>query len=79
VKQHDIPLCQDGCEVSLATAAYLGNDVNHLEAMRLVGFPVAPADAHPSALKIAKLVTIAVGGAGVIREFMNIACWEKIE
>ncbi len=52
-----------------ARVAYLGNDVNDLEAMRSVGFPVAPADAHPLVLEVADFVTSAIGGAGVVREF----------
>ena len=47
---------------------YIGNDLNDLEVMRIVGFPVAPADAYPKIKKIAKLITEARGGAGVIKE-----------
>ena len=52
--------------------AYVGNDTNDLEAMRLVGWPIAPADAHPAILAIARLVTRAGGGAGVMRELADI-------
>lgn len=51
---------------------YVGNDVNDLEAMLLVGFPVAPADAHPRILAIAKYITKAKGGEGVIRELSEL-------
>lgn len=54
--------------IDLQKVLYVGNDVNDLEAMRLVGFSVAPADAHPDVLKIAKHVTKASGGDGVIKE-----------
>ena len=47
---------------------YLGNDLNDLEVMRVVGFPVAPADAHPAVVALAKHVTRAKGGEGVIKE-----------
>lgn len=47
---------------------YVGNDLNDLEAMNMVGYPVAPFDAHPSILGIAVMVTKAKGGAGVIKE-----------
>jgi len=50
---------------------YIGNDLNDLEVMRIVGFPVAPADAHPKIKKIAKLITEAIGGEGVIKEVWN--------
>lgn len=47
---------------------YIGNDLNDLEVMKIVGFPVAPADAHPKIKKIAKLVTETRGGEGVVKE-----------
>lgn len=51
-----------------AETAYIGNDVNDLECMEAVGFPVAPADARPEALAIAAYVTEAEGGRGALRE-----------
>lgn len=51
---------------------YVGNDVNDLDAMRLVGWPVAPADAHPVILAIARYVTVATGGNGVVRELADL-------
>ena len=47
---------------------YVGNDRNDLEVMNLVGYPVAPADAHQCILDIAVMVTKAKGGEGVIKE-----------
>lgn len=54
--------------VSRAEAAYIGNDVNDLDCMRAVGFPIAPADARPEALEVARYVTKAKGGRGALRE-----------
>ncbi|MBU2547610.1 MAG: acylneuraminate cytidylyltransferase [Proteobacteria bacterium] len=51
-----------------ARVVFVGNDVNDLEAMRLVGLPAAPADAHPEVLAAARLVTRCRGGDGVIKE-----------
>ena len=62
-----LAFCQNN-RIELKKVLYVGNDVNDLDAMNLVGFPVAPADAHPEVLKIAKLVTHASGGEGVIKE-----------
>ena len=56
---------------SLAHTVYVGNDINDLGAMQLVGFPVAPADAHASIRAIACHVTRAPGGGGVIRELID--------
>lgn len=57
--------------VDLARTVFIGNDINDLGVMRIVGFPVAPSDAYPTILAIAKHVTHAGGGAGVIREFCD--------
>jgi YrbI family 3-deoxy-D-manno-octulosonate 8-phosphate phosphatase len=51
---------------------YVGNDTNDAEAMMLVGHPAAPADAHPRILEIAKTVTQARGGYGVVRELADL-------
>ena len=58
-------------DIDLARTAFIGNDVNDLSVMLLVGFPVAPSDASSPILEIAKHVTRAPGGAGVIREFCD--------
>jgi YrbI family 3-deoxy-D-manno-octulosonate 8-phosphate phosphatase len=51
-----------------ARVLYVGNDVNDLEAMRAVGYPVSPADGHPAVRAIARVITRAAGGQGVVRE-----------
>jgi YrbI family 3-deoxy-D-manno-octulosonate 8-phosphate phosphatase len=54
--------------VDPARVLFLGNDVNDLPALRLVGWPAAPADAAPEVLALARYVTRARGGEGVVRE-----------
>ena len=56
----------------LSKVIFVGNDLNDLEAMKVVGYPVAPANAHPDILSIARLVTKAKGGSGVVRELADI-------
>ena len=51
-----------------ARCAYVGNDVNDLGAMALVGWPVAVADAHPAVKEAARLVLHRSGGRGAVRE-----------
>jgi YrbI family 3-deoxy-D-manno-octulosonate 8-phosphate phosphatase len=51
-----------------ARCAYVGNDVNDLSAMALVGWPVAVADAHPAVQRAARLVLRKRGGHGAVRE-----------
>ena len=51
---------------------YCGNDINDLEVMRFVGLPVSPADGHWRVKEVAKYVTRAKGGEGVIRELYDL-------
>ncbi|KJQ54016.1 acylneuraminate cytidylyltransferase [Microbacterium sp. SA39] len=57
--------------VGLADIAYLGNDVNDLAAMRLVGWPIAVANAHPLVLEEARVVLRRRGGEGAVRELVE--------
>jgi YrbI family 3-deoxy-D-manno-octulosonate 8-phosphate phosphatase len=60
----------DKLSVNLKETLYIGNDINDLEAMMTVGFPVCPNDAYPEIKKIAKLVIPVSGGYGVIRKLL---------
>ncbi len=48
--------------------AYVGNDVNDLGCLELVGLPVVVADAHDDVRAAASVVTAAPGGFGAVRE-----------
>ena len=61
-KRHDIPV---------ESILYVGNDLNDLEAMKLVGWPICPTDAAEEVKRIATLVLPRRGGEGVIRELWN--------
>lgn len=52
--------------------AFVGNDVNDLSAMALVGWPIAVADAVPEVLSQARVTLSRKGGAGAIRELCDI-------
>jgi 3-deoxy-D-manno-octulosonate 8-phosphate phosphatase (KDO 8-P phosphatase) len=56
---------------TLDEACYVGDDVNDLSVMRLVGLSIAPADAEPAVLAEAMLVTERTGGTGVLREVVE--------
>lgn len=56
-------------QIDLAKVVYFGNDINDLEAMKIAGTPISPADAIEAVKKIAKIITSSNGGDGVIREF----------
>lgn len=57
--------------VDAADVVYVGNDVNDLECLRLVGCGVAVADAHPDVLIEADLVLTQRGGHGAVRELCD--------
>lgn len=58
-------------DLPLADIAYLGNDVNDLPAMRIVGWPVAVANAHPLVLEEARVILRRRGGEGAVRELIE--------
>ncbi len=55
-------------QIDLENIAYIGDDVNDLEAIKMVGLGCCPADAVESVKSVASFVTQARGGKGVIRE-----------
>jgi len=58
--------------LTLDQVAYIGDDVNDLEALRAVGFSAAPADAMPSVLKAVHYVCKKKGGEGAVREIADL-------
>lgn len=54
--------------VPLERTAFMGDDLNDREAMKLAGVAIAPADAVPEIRQIAHLVTDAPGGRGAARQ-----------
>jgi 3-deoxy-D-manno-octulosonate 8-phosphate phosphatase (KDO 8-P phosphatase) len=61
--------------VSLAETAYVGNDINDADCLRVAGVPVVPADAWPEVKPLARWVLSRPGGAGCVREFCD-GVWE---
>jgi len=57
--------------LSLGRVVYIGNDLNDVEVMRLVAYPLAPSDAYPEVKEIAHFIIPAAGGKGVVRELLN--------
>lgn len=57
--------------ISVKKVVYVGNEINDLEAMRLVGYPLAPRDANIKVKRIAKLVLKKKGGEGVVKEIYD--------
>jgi N-acylneuraminate cytidylyltransferase len=55
-------------QIDAAHVVYVGNDVNDLDCLRAVGCPVVVADAHPAVRSVARIVLVARGGLGAVRE-----------
>ena len=51
--------------------AYMGDDINDLDVMKLVGCTACPADSSDEVLEISQKVMKKNGGAGAVREFID--------
>lgn len=58
--------------LTLKEIAYIGDDVNDLEALRAAGFSAAPADALPPILEAVRYVCRKKGGEGAVREIADL-------
>jgi len=64
-------------DIAPARAAYLGNDLNDLAVMGLVGWPVAVADARPEVRRAARLTLSRPGGHGAVRELCDLVLQQR--
>lgn len=58
--------------LDLAEVAYMGNDINDIECLDIVGLPVCVKDAWPEVHKHARIATTRCGGQGAVREFCEM-------
>lgn len=58
--------------IALENVCYIGDDINDIEAIKMVGMGCCPADAMPEVKAVSKYITKAKGGEGVIREVVEI-------
>lgn len=65
-------------KIAPENVAYVGDDMNDLEAISFVGFGCCPTDACSRVRKIAKHITNAKGGEGVIREIVDFMLKNKM-
>ena len=63
--------------ISLKETAFVGNDVNDADAMKLVGVAFCPSDAWPPALSATDFVGTKAGGEGVVREICDFIVSER--
>ena len=64
-------------QISLSHVAYVGNDINDLEVMKLVGTTFSPVDAHECIQEISQYVLQSKGGDGVSREIFDLLTQTK--
>lgn len=64
-------LC-DEYKINIDNVVYIGDDINDLDVMKIVGFCCCPSDAAPQVRAIADYVAKAKGGEGVIREIVDM-------
>ncbi len=60
--RHNLPLTE---------IAFMGDDVNDLEAMRIAGFSAAPRDARPAVLASVSFTSSFPGGNGAVRDLID--------
>lgn len=61
----------DELGIALESIAYIGDDVNDITVMQMVGVSACPADALKQVKSIAKIVLKKKGGEGCVREFAD--------
>lgn len=57
--------------IPLTRIAYLGNDVNDLSCLEIVGWPIAVPEAHPLVLAAARVILARSGGSGAVRDLSD--------
>ena len=58
-------------KISLEETAFIGDDLNDLPCMQLVGLKGCPGDAAQAVINVADYVTNQMGGQGAVREFIE--------
>ena len=58
--------------LSLQEICFIGDDVNDLSALSIVGLSACPADARPSIREHCRVVTKLAGGNGAVREVVDM-------
>jgi 3-deoxy-D-manno-octulosonate 8-phosphate phosphatase (KDO 8-P phosphatase) len=65
--------------ISRRQIAYIGDDVNDIEALKAVGFSATPADGLPQVREIVDYVCRQKGGEGAVRELVEMILLSRSE
>ena len=77
-KKNEVLSLSKELSVDLDQILFMGNDINDLEAMQVVGFPVAVADAFDEIIPFVKYITKKKGGLGAVREICDLIYFAKL-
>lgn len=78
-KLHAVKQWLNERQLSAEHVAYVGNDQPDVPCMLHVGCGIAPADAHPVALRAARIVLTRRGGEGCLRELVDLVMSQRGE
>jgi 3-deoxy-D-manno-octulosonate 8-phosphate phosphatase (KDO 8-P phosphatase) len=65
--------------LDLSQICFMGDDINDIAAIELVGFSAAPANAHESVKSKVDFITMNSGGKGAVRELLDLILAQKNE
>lgn len=66
-------------DISLSQVAYIGDDINDLEAIKIVGFGCSVQDSTEEVKKVSRYITKAKGGQGALREVAELMLKLKLD
>ena len=67
-KAEELRIRAQALEIDPAAVAFMGDDLVDIPALKIAGLAIAVADADPSVLACADMITIRAGGMGAVRE-----------
>lgn len=59
-------------KIELSHTIFIGNDINDLSVMQIVGIPICPNDAYKQIRNISQIVLETKGGYGCVRELLDL-------
>lgn len=71
-KVNELYKFSDLIKIDMKNICYVGNDINDLECMKLVGFPIAVLNAVDEIKEISKYILNTKGGDGAVRELCEL-------
>lgn len=63
--------------LDLSEIAFVGNDLNDIGALSIVGYPICVQDAYPEVKQVCKLILNRDGGFGAVRELCDLIFNQK--